>query len=365
MHVPSNPCILELQSVEKSFGRHKVVSNLTLSIRRGEFISLLGPSGCGKTTLLRLIGGFEQADSGHILLEQQRINTWAPQKIPVNTVFQNYALFPHLSVFENLAFGLKTEKISRAALNQRVLAMLKTVQMENFSEHRPHELSGGQQQRVALARALVKQPKLLLLDEPLNALDASLRKQMQRELKHLQRTTGITFIFVTHDREEALSLSDRVVVMRAGELMQVGSPQEVYEQPNCEFVAQFVGEINWIHADPDASGNIKIGTYVCKRKKPLAPNNQGKIRIGIRPEHLRILSALDCSDGIDARVLSNQYKGMFAETLVELCSGEVVCAARFNEGACDFAAYSVGAAVKIHWVPETELIYTNENTSAA
>ncbi len=239
-----------IDGVSKVFGQgaaaFHALDAVTLTIQAGEFFTLLGPSGCGKTTLLRLIAGFEQPTSGRILLDGQDITALAPNRRPVNTVFQSYALFPHMTVAENIGFGLKMLGRARGEIVARVEAMLRLVRMEALAQRRPAEISGGQQQRVALARALAPAPKVLLLDEPLSALDLKLRKEMQRELKRLQAETGVTFVFVTHDQEEALTMSDRIAVMNAGRILQVGTPAEIYNTPANRFVADFIGETNFL-----------------------------------------------------------------------------------------------------------------------
>ena len=236
--------IIELKNVSKSFDGQKVLDNINLYICDNEFLTLLGPSGCGKTTTLRIIGGFEFADEGDVIFLGDRINDVPPHKRNVNTVFQRYALFPHLNVFENVAFPLREKKVPKAEINERVTEMLKLVALAGFEKRSVNSLSGGQQQRVAIARALVSKPSVLLLDEPLAALDLKLRKDMQQELKKIQKATGITFVFVTHDQEEALSMSDTVVVMSEGRIQQIGTPVDIYNEPKNAFVADFIGESN-------------------------------------------------------------------------------------------------------------------------
>ncbi len=238
--------VLELRRISKDFGTHRAVADVSLEIPRGAFFSLLGPSGCGKTTILRIVAGFETPTSGEVWLNGRRIDALPPYERNVNTVFQNYALFPHLSVRGNIEFGLRRKGPAAADLADRVRAVLQQVRLEGKASRRPSELSGGERQRVALARAIVLQPEVLLLDEPLSALDPQLRKQVRAELRDLQRRVGVTFLFVTHDQEEALSMSDRIAVMNAGSLEQVGTPREIYERPRTRFVANFVGAMNWI-----------------------------------------------------------------------------------------------------------------------
>ena len=236
--------IIELKNVSKAFDGETVLDGISLDIHDNEFITLLGPSGCGKTTTLRIIGGFEYPDEGDVIFMGERINDVPPHKRHVNTVFQKYALFPHLNVFENVAFPLRERKVPKKEIQEKVEQMLKMVMLSGFADRRVNSLSGGQQQRVAIARALVNEPKVLLLDEPLGALDLKLRKDMQQELKKIQKNTGITFIFVTHDQEEALSMSDTVVVMSEGRIQQIGTPIDIYNEPKNAFVADFIGESN-------------------------------------------------------------------------------------------------------------------------
>jgi spermidine/putrescine transport system ATP-binding protein len=240
---------IELHDVIKRFGETPAVDRVSLQIGDGEFFSLLGPSGCGKTTTLRMIAGFEYPSSGEILIHGRPMATIPPHRRPVNTVFQSYALFPHMSVEQNVAFGLQMQRLPKQEIAPRVGEALELVRLSHLAQRRPNQLSGGQQQRVALARALVNQPEVLLLDEPLGALDQKLRKEMQLELKSLQHRVGITFIFVTHDQEEALTMSDRIAVMSQGKVLQVGSPTEIYERPTCRFVADFIGETNFIDGE--------------------------------------------------------------------------------------------------------------------
>jgi spermidine/putrescine transport system ATP-binding protein len=249
--------LLTIRSVEKSFGAIRVLRGVTLDVATGEFLSILGESGSGKTTLLRMIAGFERPDRGEISIEGKRIDPLPPNRRPVNTVFQSYALFPHLSVFENVAYGLRVNKVSRPEIAKRVGEALELVKMSQFARQSSTRISGGQQQRVALARALVNRPKLLLLDEPLSALDAALRREMQSELKTLQRRVGITFIFVTHDQDEAMVLSDRVALLRSGVLEQVATPREIYRRPQTTYTAQFIGLTNLLR------GTIQRGAVHC------------------------------------------------------------------------------------------------------
>ena len=247
-----------LETVSKSFGDLQAVDDVSVEVRGGEFFSLLGPSGCGKTTSLRLIAGFERPDAGRILIGDDDVTETPPHKRPVNTVFQSYALFPHLNVGDNVAFGLRFKDLPRQQRMGRVRRVLEHVQLDGFERRKPHQLSGGQQQRVALARALVLDPDVLLLDEPLGALDAKLRRELQVELKGLQREIGITFVYVTHDQEEALTMSDRMAVMSGGRIQQLGAPRDVYEHPATAFVADFLGVSNLMGARCDGSGRVTL-----------------------------------------------------------------------------------------------------------
>ena len=236
--------IIELKNLCKSYDELTILDNFSLNIKKNEFLTLLGPSGCGKTTTLKIIAGFEYADDGKVLFEGQDINNMPPYQRPVNTVFQKYALFPHMNIYENIAFGLKIKKLPKEEIDRKVKEMLKLVALEGYENRKIDSLSGGQQQRIAIARALVNEPKVLLLDEPLGALDLKLRQEMQIELKRMQQKLGITFIFVTHDQEEALSMSDTIVVMNKGKIQQMGSPEDIYNEPKNSFVARFIGQSN-------------------------------------------------------------------------------------------------------------------------
>jgi spermidine/putrescine ABC transporter ATP-binding subunit len=285
---------LSVSQVSKCFGGPPVVDTVDLAVSRGEFFALLGPSGCGKTTLLRMIAGFETPDSGTITIDGEAMNSVPPHQRPTNMVFQSYAIFPHLNVFDNIAYGLRKLKLPKDVLRAKVDAMLATVRLEGLGVRAADQLSGGQRQRVALARALVRQPKVLLLDEPLGALDKRLREAMQVELRALQRKVGITFLLVTHDQEEALSLSDRVAVMEGGRILQVASPRELYERPASRAVADFIGEINFFHArvkemvGDAATVNAGLLGIITLPRANLAPGIKvdDHILLAIRPEHI-------------------------------------------------------------------------------
>ena len=290
--------LVRIEDVVKRFGRIDAVDHVDLSIHEGEFFALLGPSGCGKTTLLRILAGFEMPDSGRILLDGIDLVGIKPWKRPVNMMFQTYALFPHMSVYDNVAYGLRQDKINKADIERRAIEVLRMVGLAEFSQRKPETLSGGQKQRVALARAIVKQPRVLLLDEPLAALDRKLRVEMRLELKRLQHELGIAFIFVTHDQEEALTMSDRAAIMNSGRVLQVGTPEELYEAPTSLFVADFIGESNVFIGVIEMGGKevtVKQGDIVL-RVSPEATERVGlsdgdSVAIVVRPEHIQIRSA--------------------------------------------------------------------------
>jgi spermidine/putrescine transport system ATP-binding protein len=312
-------------SVMKDFGTFRAVDNVSLKIRSNEFFTLLGPSGCGKTTLLRMLAGFESPSDGKILLDNRDISILAPNQRPINTVFQNYALFPHMTVAENIGFGLKMLGRSKAEVAVTVEEMLKLVRLEGAGNRSVTELSGGQQQRIALARALAPRPKLLLLDEPLSALDLKLRKSMQIELKRLQEETEITFIFVTHDQEEALTMSDRIAVMNKGHVLQVGTAHEIYEHPADRFVADFIGDTNFLEgnlvsSDGDSSAvaldcGITVDALTAK-----SVATSGAVTIAVRPEHLEVV-AVGSPQSVDATVEHIVYFGTDTHVHAKLADG--------------------------------------------
>ena len=341
--------IIEARNAVKAFGQGdhvvRALDDVSIQIRKGEFFTLLGPSGCGKTTLLRLIAGFEMPTSGTILLDGADITDLPPNRRPVNTVFQSYALFPHLTVAENVGFGLTMQGRPKAEVKARVDEMLALVKLEAMAGRKTSQLSGGQQQRVALARALAPQPKVLLLDEPLSALDLKLRKEMQVELKRLQTETGITFIFVTHDQEEALTMSDRVGVMSAGKLQQVGSPKEIYTRPVNRFVASFIGETNFLPATV-VSGGVKLSTGDVVEVVTAA---KGAVTLTVRPEQVRIVAAGEAG-AIAARVKFLVYFGTDTHCHLALADGTEVVA-RVQSPASGEAGIEEGSTVGIRFAP--------------
>ena len=359
--------LVQLAGIRKSFDGKEVISNLDLTINNGEFLTLLGPSGCGKTTVLRLIAGLETVDSGRIMLDNEDITHVPAENRYVNTVFQSYALFPHMTVFENVAFGLRMQKTPAAEIAPRVTEALRMVQLESFAQRKPHQLSGGQQQRVAIARAVVNKPRLLLLDESLSALDYKLRKQMQNELKALQRKLGITFVFVTHDQEEALTMSDRIVVMRDGRIEQDGTPREIYEEPKNLFVAGFIGEINMFNATvlerlDEQRVRANVEGRECNIYVNFAVEPGQKLHVLLRPEDLRVEEINDDNEaeGLIGYVRERNYKGMTLESVVELENGKMVMVSEFfNEDDPDFD-HSLDPKMAINWVESWEVVLADE-----
>ena len=313
--------LIEFRNIVKSFDGQIVLKGVNLDIYENEFVTLLGPSGCGKTTLLRILGGFLDADEGKVIFDGEEISQKPPYERELNTVFQKYALFPHLSVYENIAFGLKIKKVSKDIIDQKVMKMLKLIGLEDYEDKNTTLLSGGQQQRVAIARALVNEPKVLLLDEPLAALDLKLRKEMQYELKRIQQEVGITFIFVTHDQEEALTMSDKIVVIKNGEIQQIGTPQEIYNEPANRFVANFIGESNILQGTMVEDYKVRFDdiTFDCV---DFGFKENEKVDVVIRPEDIDIV---DVKAGkMTGEVLSVLFKGVHYEIIVETVPGTSV-----------------------------------------
>ncbi|MGH2786910.1 MAG: ABC transporter ATP-binding protein [Actinomycetota bacterium] len=363
---------VRLENVSKVFKETVAVDDLTLIVEEGEFFSLLGPSGCGKTTTLRMIGGFEMPTGGSIYLGFEDVASLPAYRRNVNTVFQSYALFPHLNVFENVAYGLKRKKVPRDEMQRRVAEILELVDLGGFGDRRTTQLSGGQQQRVALARALVNRPAVLLLDEPLGALDLKLRKQMQLELKRIQAEVGVTFIYVTHDQEEAMTMSNRIGVMNAGKLEQVGAPQDVYELPATDFVAGFLGASNLLDGMLEsvngsvAKVKLAAGSTIAVPADRL-PDDRAALHIGVRPEKLHIREAGDIrteggANSIAATVLISTYTGVSTAYECRTPDGSKVVVYVQNLGS---AAKPVGAGtqVTLTWNPEhTFAVATNGRT---
>ena len=352
---------VQLDRVTKRFGDFTAVDDLTLEVQQGEFFSLLGPSGCGKTTTLRMIGGFEEATAGTIHLAGTDVTDLPPFKRATNTVFQNYALFPHLDVFENIAFGLRRRKTPTAEIRHQVAFMLELVDLPGYERRKPSQLSGGQQQRVALARALVNNPRVLLLDEPLGALDLKLRKQMQVELKRIQSEIGITFMFVTHDQEEAMTMSDRIAVMRAGKIEQLGPPEELYERPRTEFVAGFLGVSNLLDGEVVGTSadlaEIRLADGSVVRAQASTVDGERQVRIGVRPEKLRVVAH---GADVDARantvsgtVLDASYVGVSTQYLVQTADGhQMTVYAQNIDTSGSSEAIADGEQVRLSWQPQ-------------
>jgi len=330
--------LLSIRRISKSFGRNPVLRDISLEVAEGEFLTILGESGSGKTTLLRIIAGFENADSGEIIMSSERLDVLPPYRRRVNTVFQHYALFPHLTVAENVSYGLSVAKVAKAEIASRVEQALAKVKMSTFASSKPANISGGQQQRVALARALVNQPRLLLLDEPLSALDANLRRQMQVELKSLQREVGISFVFVTHDQEEAMVMSDRIALLRMGQLEQIASPREIYSHPATAYTAQFIGHTNLLRAD------VKAGVTRCSSLSWRVGLPDGPALFSLRPENIRLAPAQGSGVANLVRVRGKvQHQAFHGAT--ELL--QITCA--------DGLSLTVRAAARENWQGELEL----------
>lgn len=351
--------ILQLDRIEKSFGGVKVLNGLSLSVKQGEFITLLGPSGCGKTTTLRIIAGLEKPDSGKVYLEGKDVTNEEPNRRNVNTVFQNYALFPHMTVEGNISYSLRLKRLDRAKIKKAVSEALELVQLEGYEKRMPSELSGGQRQRVAIARAVVNEPKVLLLDEPLGALDLQLRRQMQTELKRLQKHLGITFVYITHDQEEALNMSDRIAVMRDGKFEQIGTPQEVYDYPKTSYVARFVGSANIIYG---TAYDVNEHTVVFKNEDGIgfvARNRANiaygqKVTVAVRSEHIRLTPAASDSnaEGFVGVVKEKSFAGGLLQIIVALADGKELVASRHGID----STLVPGDKVIVTWAPENAIL---------
>ena len=311
--------IIEINHISKSFGDKCILNDVSISVKRGEFLTLLGPSGCGKTTLLRILAGFGSADSGTVLINGEDITDVPPHERPVNTVFQRYALFPHLDVYENIAFGLKLQKVPEDEIDKRVRKVLKMVSMTDYEDRDVESLSGGQQQRVAIARAIVNQPKVLLLDEPLSALDLKMRKDMQIELKEMHRQLGITFVYVTHDQEEALTLSDTIVVLDDGNIRQIGSPTDIYNEPQNAFVADFIGESNILNGKMVKDRLVEFVGHQFECVDEGFGENVA-VDVVVRPEDIYIMNKLEGAQ-LTAKVKSCTFKGVHYEMFVDTDKG--------------------------------------------
>ncbi|WP_316202641.1 MULTISPECIES: ABC transporter ATP-binding protein [unclassified Bradyrhizobium] len=356
------PPILRIENVVKTFGSFRAVDGVSLDIRAGEFFALLGPSGCGKTTLLRMLAGFETPDEGRILLSGEEIAQVLPHQRPINMMFQNYALFPHLNVRDNIAFGLKRAGMPRAEIATRVAEMVALVRLEGLEKRKPDQLSGGQKQRVALARSLARRPKVLLLDEPMAALDKKLRESTQFELMELQRKLGMTFIIVTHDQEEAMTVASRIGVMNAGRLEQVAAPRRLYEEPVSRWVAEFVGDINLFEGEVTAreSHRLRITTAAAGElaaAQPVTPISESKVAVAIRPEKIRLAlrrpaadaAAINCVEGA---ISDASYLGGKTVYKIKLDGGAVLHASQANTARLDADGYGLNQRVVAWFTPD-------------
>ncbi len=357
---------VKLERVTKQFGDVTAVDDISLDIADGEFFSLLGPSGCGKTTTLRLIAGFEQPTYGEIEIMGQPVAGVPAYRRPVNTVFQRYALFPHMTVEKNVAFGLEMAKVSKPEIKKRVDEALDLVQMSTYHSRKPNQMSGGQMQRIALARALVNRPRVLLLDEPLGALDLKLRKDMQLELKRIQSEVGITFIYVTHDQEEAITMSDRIAVMSNGLVQQVGGAREIYEDPANRFVADFIGETNFVEGNVTASGDLTTldangVTLAGKSRKPLT--NDTRATLAIRPEKIVLSAAGTAASGdmisVSGTIVETVYIGTDTRYEVDINTGNNVVVRVQNIGASNDTTFHTGDSVSLAWRPQNAQVLTD------
>jgi spermidine/putrescine transport system ATP-binding protein len=353
MTAPSvmTPPEIELLGLEKRFREVRAVDGVSLEVGSGEFFSLLGPSGCGKTTTLRMIGGFELPSGGTILLRGRDVTADPPDKRPVNMVFQNYALFPHLDVDDNVAFGLKRKGVAKAETARRVGEAMELVHLTGFERRRPNQLSGGEQQRVALARALVNRPNVLLLDEPLGALDLKLRRQLQVELKRIQAEVGITFVYVTHDQEEALTMSDRIAVMHAGKVEQLGTPEELYERPTTRFVADFIGSTNLLRGRVEADGRVRLTSGEVAHVAHDGMVDGSEVEISVRPEAISIVPA-SAQDAIKATVEQAAYLGTTISYQLRTAGGLALTVLSPKTG----VRLPVGSDVAVTWSPSEALI---------
>jgi spermidine/putrescine transport system ATP-binding protein len=366
-HATGDDAVVVLDQVVKTFGSMVAVDRLSLEIRRGEFFSMLGPSGCGKTTTLRMIGGFETPSEGMVRIDGRDVTDVPAYKRDVNTVFQSYGLFPHLSVYDNVAFGLRRRKVAGKEVERRVIEALELVNLAGYGKRRRSQLSGGQQQRVALARALVNRPQVLLLDEPLGALDLKLRKQMQLELKRIQKEVGITFVFVTHDQEEAMTISDRIAVMNKGHIEQLGPPEEVYERPATLFVAEFLGASNLLDGTykgaEDGWGLVGLSSGASVRIPAGTDRRTGdRVRIGVRPEKIQILpgstGAATNQNIIAATLRSAVFAGVSFQYFFQTQEGREMSA--FDRNGSGAAVARPGEAVRLAWAPEHTFVIPYE-----
>nr|WP_312288784.1 ABC transporter ATP-binding protein [Clostridium chromiireducens] len=352
--------IVKIDNINKKYGDNHVVRDLFIDIKKGEFLTMLGPSGCGKTTTLRMIAGFETPTSGSIYIEGEEVQNTEPYEREVNTVFQNYALFPHMTIYDNLAFGLSVKKVNKAEIKQRVTEILELVQLVGFENRKPDQLSGGQKQRVAIGRALINRPKVLLLDEPLGALDLKLRKQMQFELKRLQKKLGITFIYVTHDQEEALTMSDRIAIMYGGDLEQIGTPKEIYEKPKSKFVADFIGESNIFYGVANKLGNdvlkVKLENGDAIVLDSQVMDNE-IIYVLVRPENIRLSKEPVEGFTLVGKVKEHVYIGNVNKTIIVLPTGMEI---KMNTTP-KVELLPIGSEVCVYWEKEDAVVIKSQS----
>lgn len=364
--------VLEIKDIEKSFGETDVLKGVSLAIEEGEFVTFLGSSGCGKTTILRIIAGLEYPDAGMVLIEGKNMEQLGPEKRNVNMVFQNYALFPHMNVEQNIGYGLKMKGVPKAEIKARVKEMLKLVQLEGFESRRPSAMSGGQRQRVAIARALINNPKVLLLDEPLGALDLQLRRQMQVELKHMQKKLGITFVYITHDQEEAINMSDRIVILNNGVIEQVGTPAEIYDDPKTSYVARFVGSANILtgtaetvredgvvlaHAAGKMNARFRRGTADDAKKgslKEIVPGQ--KLTLAVRSENIEISRKPSSSIYMEGTVTEKNFAGGMLRIVVKTEDGTEFVISRHGIN----IDYAIGERVYMEWKTENAVLVDME-----
>ena len=370
--------VLELKDIVKSFGETEVLKGVSLAIQEGEFVTFLGSSGCGKTTILRIIAGLEYPDSGQVLNEGKDMENLGPEKRNVNMVFQNYALFPHMNVEQNIGYGLKIRGVAKDEIKKRVKEMLKLVQLEGFENRKPSAMSGGQRQRVAIARALINNPKVLLLDEPLGALDLQLRRQMQLELKHLQKELGITFIYITHDQEEALNMSDRIVILHNGKIEQVGTPAEIYDDPETAYVASFVGSANILHGevvqvtDDGVVLKNEFGTMNGRYRNSVGAGAEssevGKdgvsrqvcvgdhLTLAIRSENIGIARKPETDTYIEGTITEKSFAGGMLRIAVQMADGSEIVISRHGIN----IDYAIGEHVYMEWSSEAAVLVDME-----
>lgn len=370
--------VLELKDIVKSFGETEVLKGVSLAIQEGEFVTFLGSSGCGKTTILRIIAGLEYPDSGQVLIEGKDMENLGPEKRNVNMVFQNYALFPHMNVEQNIGYGLKIRGVAKDEIKKRVKEMLKLVQLEGFENRKPSAMSGGQRQRVAIARALINNPKVLLLDEPLGALDLQLRRQMQLELKHLQKELGITFIYITHDQEEALNMSDRIVILHNGKIEQVGTPAEIYDDPETAYVASFVGSANILHGgvvqvtDDGVVLKNEFGTMNGRYRNSVGAGAEssevGKdgvsrqvcvgdhLTLAIRSENIGIARKPETDTYIEGTITEKSFAGGMLRIAVQMADGSEIVISRHGIN----IDYAIGEHVYMEWSAEAAVLVDME-----